>query len=263
MLTAPPPLLDDVCVVLVSPKRPISVGTVARSLACFECEDLRIVEPRCDHLARSSRNGSKGAQFLLWRAEQHGTLQDALADADFSVACTRWVAGKLCSDSRCWRWRRRLCSTFCASQADPLCHLPLAGRPNAFRSVSELLAAPQIAALLQSSSRIAEPVLSSEQQQQQQQSARQGRRKKKLALVFGREVSGLTAAEVGACDGTLSIPIGRLQGECVRRNGQAGTWCPMQRWPECRYRLPTLPHTHPCRVHVVEPRRERRAVAAV
>jgi tRNA C32,U32 (ribose-2'-O)-methylase TrmJ len=80
--------------VLVSPKRPISVGTVARSLACFECEDLRIVEPRCDHLARSSRNGSKGAQFLLWRAQRHDTLQQALADADFSVACTRWVAGR-------------------------------------------------------------------------------------------------------------------------------------------------------------------------
>jgi tRNA C32,U32 (ribose-2'-O)-methylase TrmJ len=51
------------------------------------------------------------------------------------------------------------------------------------------------------------------QQQQQQQQPAQGGRRKKLALVFGREVSGLTAAEVEACDGTLSIPIGRLQGE--------------------------------------------------
>lgn len=92
-LRDPPPLLADVCVVLVSPKRPISVGTVARSLSCFECEDLRIVQPRCDHLARSSRNGSKGAQWLLWKAAQHASLAEALADVDLAVACTRWVAG--------------------------------------------------------------------------------------------------------------------------------------------------------------------------
>ena len=94
VLQDPPPLLDNVCVVLVSPKRPISVGTVARSLSCFECEDLRIVDPQCDHLTRSSRNGSKGAQFLLWRAQQPGSLEEALADCELSVACTRWVAGK-------------------------------------------------------------------------------------------------------------------------------------------------------------------------
>lgn len=75
------------------PQRPISVGTVARSLGSFECMDLRIVQPRCDHLARSGRNGSKGSQFLLWRAQQHESLAAALQDAAISVACTRWVAG--------------------------------------------------------------------------------------------------------------------------------------------------------------------------
>ncbi|EFN54791.1 hypothetical protein CHLNCDRAFT_52745 [Chlorella variabilis] len=184
----PPPLLHDVCVVLVSPKRPISVGTVARSLSCFECLDLRIVEPCCDQLARSSRNGSKGAQFLLWQAQRHGTLESALAGVSFSVACTRWVAG----------------------------------RPSAYRSMAELLAAPQIVALLSPSH--LEPAaatkhdgnaggsigaLAQQQQQQLPQQRQPGQRK--LALVFGREVSGLTAAEVDMCDATLSIPIGRLQ----------------------------------------------------
>lgn len=74
-------------------QKPISIGTVARSCSGFECLDLRIVQPRCDHLARSARNGSKGAQFLLWQAQQHDSLQSALADATLSVACTRWVAG--------------------------------------------------------------------------------------------------------------------------------------------------------------------------
>ena len=135
VLSDPPPLLEGVSIVLVSPKRPISVGTVARSLAAFECEDLRIVAPRCDHLARSSRNGSKGAQvggrrrgdarngaqpkafsrqparpacscrrklpptsrpasqFLLYRAQECSTLEEALSDAEVAVACTRWSPG--------------------------------------------------------------------------------------------------------------------------------------------------------------------------
>ena len=37
--------------------------------------------------------------------------------------------------------------------------------------------------------------------------------------MFGREVSGLTAAEVDACDMSLSIPIGRLQGEQANADG--------------------------------------------
>ena len=55
------PLLGDVTVILVQPRKPISIGTAARALSSFECLDLRLVAPRCDHLARSGRNGSKGA----------------------------------------------------------------------------------------------------------------------------------------------------------------------------------------------------------
>lgn len=33
----------------------------------------------------------------------------------------------------------------------------------------------------------------------------------KVALVFGREVRGLTAEEVAACDAVCQIPMGRLQ----------------------------------------------------
>lgn len=89
----PPALLSDVTVVLVSPKRPSSVGAVARACGSFECEDLRLVRPRCDRLMRSARNGSKGSQYLLWRATEHADLADALAGVDHSVAFTRWVAG--------------------------------------------------------------------------------------------------------------------------------------------------------------------------
>ena len=48
----PPALLANVAVVLVGPKNPANVGSVARSLGAFECLDLRIVECRCEHTSR-------------------------------------------------------------------------------------------------------------------------------------------------------------------------------------------------------------------
>lgn len=95
-LLDPPALLGDVAVVLQSPKNPNSVGSVARSASSFECEDIRLVEPRCNHLARSARNSSKGAQYLLWRAQTYSSLQEAAADAAVTVAFTRWVQGEPC-----------------------------------------------------------------------------------------------------------------------------------------------------------------------
>ena len=37
-----------------------------------------------------------------------------------------------------------------------------------------------------------------------------GTQSSKVALVFGREVTGLTAEEVGACSGVCHLPMGRL-----------------------------------------------------
>lgn len=170
--------------VLVSPKRPVSVGTVARALSCFECEDLRLVAPRCDHLARGSRNASKGAQYILWRAAQHDSLTAALADVELSVGFTRWTAGRL----------------------------------NAFRSLGDLLASPLMASALSgalptdmapaaATELVAGKVVEVQKQQQQQQK----RQRPRLALVFGREERGFDAGELEACSFSCSLPIGRLQ----------------------------------------------------
>ncbi|KAI3438206.1 hypothetical protein D9Q98_000643 [Chlorella vulgaris] len=101
----------------------------------------------------------------------------------------------------------------------------MAGRPNAYRSVAELLAAPQLSSLLSASTALDAAAAGGATDPQASVSGascngnssstasagHQGQRNKRLALVFGREVSGLTAAEVDMCDATLSIPIGRLQ----------------------------------------------------
>lgn len=180
----PPPLLSDIVVVLVSPKRPSSVGAVARALSCFECVDLRLVSPRCDHLARSARNGSKGAQYLLWRATVHPTLEDALQGAEASVAFTRWISG--------------------------LHDIP------AYRSMKELLASDTV-----NPSRFeALPRIGTSEAAQDDvgggnniSSADSSGNfdSEKLVLVFGREEEGLRVEEVTACTAACSIPIGRLQ----------------------------------------------------
>ena len=51
----PPLLLANVTVVLVGPKKPISCGTIARSCSCFEVDDLRVVQPRCQPNTRQVR----------------------------------------------------------------------------------------------------------------------------------------------------------------------------------------------------------------
>lgn len=89
----PPPLLSDVSVVFVNPKKPVNIGAVARACSCFECVDLRIVNPTCDPLQRSAKQAAKGAQWLLWKASIHDSLASALEDSELSIAYTRWVKG--------------------------------------------------------------------------------------------------------------------------------------------------------------------------
>jgi len=152
----PPPLLGDVVVIMISPKKPSSVGSVARALSCFECPNLLLVAPRCDHLSRAARNSSKGAQYLLWRTEIHPSLSEALSssNAGISIAFTRWVD----EDVRLDRVKR---------------------------SMTDLQESAEFGGLNLAGVR--------------------------TALVFGREVEGLTADEVKACDFVCSLPIGRLQ----------------------------------------------------
>lgn len=123
---------------------------------------------------RSSRSVSKGAQWILYRLHLFDSLTDALADADLSVAMTRW----------------------------------LPDQPNCLPNLQSLLQQPLVQQVLQ------QPLVTveqSHQQQQQQYDGQQQQRPVRLALVFGREEFGLSDDEVAACDLACSIPIGRLQ----------------------------------------------------
>lgn len=208
-LLDPPAALADVSVVLVSPKRPNSVGAVARAASSFECEDVRIVAPRCNHLARSARNGSKGAQYLLWRAQLCDSLAEAAAGAAVTVAFTRWVQGACAGRGgglalhalALWQGRAR----HAQHRRDLPPGAACAGRPRAFRSPAELFAADALQHLL------LRPGSSGGQAAAGAGSAAGDAAAGKVLFVFGREESGLTDEEIASCDYVCSIPIGRLQ----------------------------------------------------
>lgn len=112
-----------------------------------------------------------------------------------------------------------------ACRPSPVCS-HAAGRANACRSVTELLAVPEVAALLAEGAAAAGCQHSSSSDGSDSSSSGNSSnsnstgsssvgsagQQRKLVLVFGREVEGLLDHEVDACDYTLSIPIGRLQG---------------------------------------------------
>ena len=144
-------------------------------------------------LCRNSRSVSKGAQWILYRSKIYDSLPTALADADLSVAMTRW----------------------------------LPNTPNCLPNLPALLQHPTVQQLLQQPlGSVSNPdqqwqhsqqeqgqaqVSTAKQQQQQQQPEVQHQRPVRVAVVFGREEFGLSDDEVSACDVACSIPIGRLQ----------------------------------------------------
>ena len=73
--------------VRVGTKKAGNVGAVARACGSFECEDLRLVAPRCDPDTRASLSARLNtAQHIVHGAGVYDTLDDALLDVDTAVA---------------------------------------------------------------------------------------------------------------------------------------------------------------------------------
>mmetsp|Transcript_8338 Transcript_8338/g.17208 ORF Transcript_8338/g.17208 Transcript_8338/m.17208 type:complete len:299 (-) Transcript_8338:152-1048(-) len=81
-------VLDSVRVVLVSPKFAGNIGSAARLCANFECNDLWVVNPRCDPLGDDSSALAVGSPALssLTVAD---SLSDAIGDCTVSIGFTR------------------------------------------------------------------------------------------------------------------------------------------------------------------------------
>lgn len=152
--------LQDVRVVLTSPKSPGNIGSVARSAENFEVSDLWVADPRCDPRDGEAHMLACGSP-LMDTMTVVPTLQEALADTSASIGFTRRVGNT-----------RQV-------------HASLTQLLQAFPNTL-----PDPATTVRGSSWASE---------------------RRVALVFGREESGLTANELSLCTHSCSIPTGPVQ----------------------------------------------------
>ncbi|MFN3265292.1 MAG: RNA methyltransferase [Deinococcales bacterium] len=76
-------------IVLVSPKGPDNIGSVARAMKNFGLSDLRIVAPRCS--LEDARKMAVHAFDLIESCAVYDTMMNAVSEADFVVGTTaRW-----------------------------------------------------------------------------------------------------------------------------------------------------------------------------
>lgn len=80
--------LAPLVLVLVEPAGPLNVGSVARLAANFGVQELRLVEPRCNHLGEEALRMAVHGRPVLERARLFASLSAAIADCRRVVAST-------------------------------------------------------------------------------------------------------------------------------------------------------------------------------
>src|SRR5262249_58075131 len=73
-------------IILVRPQLADNIGMVARALANFALDELRLVEPRDGWPNEKARIAASGANFVVDAAQVFATLKDALADLNWVAA---------------------------------------------------------------------------------------------------------------------------------------------------------------------------------
>ena len=80
---------ENITVVLVEPQGPRNIGSACRAMLNFDIHDLRLVNPKTDHLLHEARQMAVKATTVLENAKIFKTLADALADCSLSFGTTR------------------------------------------------------------------------------------------------------------------------------------------------------------------------------
>ena len=73
-------------VILVEPKGPLNVGSVARLCSNFEVEELRIVSPKCDIFSLEAKKMALKGQKYLDHCKNFDNLENAIFDCDLVIA---------------------------------------------------------------------------------------------------------------------------------------------------------------------------------
>ena len=76
-------------IILVEPKGDLNIGSVCRAMQNFGCNDLRLVNPRIDHLGGNARKMAVKATGLLENATVFKDLDEAVADINLLFGTTR------------------------------------------------------------------------------------------------------------------------------------------------------------------------------
>ncbi len=75
-------------VILVEPKGPLNVGSIARLCSNFDVEELRIVSPKCDIFSLEARKMALKGQEFLEHCMIFDNLEKAIFDCDLILAST-------------------------------------------------------------------------------------------------------------------------------------------------------------------------------
>jgi tRNA/rRNA methyltransferase len=73
-------------VVLVEPKGPLNVGSIARLCANFEVHELRIISPKCDLYSLEAKKMALKGQKYLDKCKIFNNLEQAIFDCDLVLA---------------------------------------------------------------------------------------------------------------------------------------------------------------------------------
>lgn len=79
-------MLDNLAVVLVSPRNPLNIGAAARAMSNFGFRDMRLVNAY-DVAFREAKSAVKSG-YILANAREYPTLADAVADCSLVVGTT-------------------------------------------------------------------------------------------------------------------------------------------------------------------------------
>src|SRR5512138_3689662 len=80
------PVLQNLAVVLVSPRNPLNIGAAARAMSNFGFSDLRLVNAY-EVAFREAKSAVKSG-YILENAREHTTLAEAVADCALVVGTT-------------------------------------------------------------------------------------------------------------------------------------------------------------------------------
>lgn len=79
----------NLSIILIEPQGPLNIGSVCRTMQNFGCHDLRLVNPRTDHLGEAARLMAVKAEHLLTAARVFPDLDAAVADCNLIFGTTR------------------------------------------------------------------------------------------------------------------------------------------------------------------------------